>query len=77
MLHMFYLDIVKVVLMLHMLQWLYTYVANVCFKRMLQVFYLDVAYVALAIHVGRKCMFQMFSLFQKYFASVLFRCCLR
>jgi hypothetical protein len=40
-----------------MLQWLYTYVASVCFKcfscfrRMLQVFYLDVAYVAVAIHI--------------------------
>jgi hypothetical protein len=45
-----------------MLQWLYTYVANVCFKCfscfkcMLQVFYLDVAYVAVAIQiVARLC----------------------
>jgi hypothetical protein len=40
-----------------MLHWLYTYVANVCFKcfscfkRTLQVFYLDVTYVALPIHM--------------------------
>jgi hypothetical protein len=56
-----------------MLQWPYTYVANVyfkCFKFMLQVFYLDVAYVALAIHVCCKCMLQMFQLFQTYVASV-------
>jgi hypothetical protein len=32
MLHMFYLDVTKVDLLLHMLQWLYTYVASVCFK---------------------------------------------
>jgi hypothetical protein len=65
--------------MLHMLQWLYTYVASVCFscfKRMLQAFYLDVAYVALAIHVCCKCMFQMFQLFQTYVASVLSGCCI-
>ena len=39
--------------MLHMLQWLYTYVAIVCskcficFRRILQVFYLDVAYTCM------------------------------
>jgi hypothetical protein len=49
--------------MLHMLQWIYAYVASVCSKcftyfiRMLQVFYLDVAYVAVAIHIGCKRMF--------------------
>jgi hypothetical protein len=43
--------------MLHMLHWLYTYVASVClkcfiyFKRMLQVFYLDVAYVSTHTHM--------------------------
>ena len=41
-----------------MLQWLYMYVASVCFKffisfrRMLQVFYLDVANVLVAIYGG-------------------------
>jgi hypothetical protein len=66
MLHIFHLDVAKVDLVLHILQWLYTYVASiwfkclVCFKHMLQVFYLDVAYVALAIHIYCKCMFQMF-----------------
>jgi hypothetical protein len=65
MLHMFYLNVAKVDLVLHMLQWLYMYVASVCFrcfnyfKRMLQVFYLKVAYVALAIHACCNCMFQM------------------
>ena len=63
MLHMFHLDIAKVDLVLHMLQWLYTYAANAhfkcfsCFKRMLQVFYLNIAYVAVAIHVCCKRMF--------------------
>jgi hypothetical protein len=82
MLHMFYLDVAKVDLVLHMLQWLYTYVASVCFKcfscfkRILQVFYLDVAYVALALHVCCKYRFKMFQLFQTYVASVLSRCCL-
>ena len=40
--------------MLHMFQWLYTYVARVyskCFRCMLQVFYLNVAHVAVAIHI--------------------------
>jgi hypothetical protein len=69
MLHMFHLDVVKVDLMLHMLQYLYMYVASVyskcfiCFKRLLQVFYLDVAYVAMAIHLRYKCIFQTFHLF--------------
>jgi hypothetical protein len=82
MLHMFYLYDVKVDLLLHMLQWLYTYIAsvkvsnvsavlNVCCKCV----YLDVAYVALAIDVlCCKCMFQMFQLFQTYIASVLPGC---
>jgi hypothetical protein len=58
-----------------MLQWLYTYVVNVCFKcfsffkSMLQVFYLDVAYVAVAIHICDTRMFQMFHLFQTYVAT--------
>jgi hypothetical protein len=79
MLHMFHLDVAKVDLVLHMLQWLYTYVASVCFKcfkHMFQVFYLDIAYVAAAIHVCRKCMFQMFHLFQTYFTSVSSGCCI-
>jgi hypothetical protein len=60
-----------------MLQWLYMYVASICFKcfiyfrRMLQVFYLDVAYVAVAIHICCKRMLQMFHLFQTYVAEVL------
>jgi hypothetical protein len=47
------IGVAKVDRILHMLQWLYTYVASVYFKcficffrRMLQVFYLDVAYVS-------------------------------
>jgi hypothetical protein len=84
MLHMFYLYDVKVDLLLHMLQWLYTYVAsikvlnvsavlNVCCKCV----YLDVAYVALAIKVlCCKCTFQMFQLFQTYVVSVLSGCCI-
>jgi hypothetical protein len=66
MLHIFHLDVAKVDLVLHMLQWLYTYVASVCikcfscFKCMLQVFYLDVAYVVLGLYT--------------YVASVCFKC---
>ena len=66
MLYMFYLDVAKVDLVLHILKWLYTYVASVCFKyfscfkRMLQVFYLNVAYVAVAIPICCKRMFQIF-----------------
>ena len=66
MLHMFYLDVVKVDMVLHMLQWLYTCVTSVCFKCfscfkcMLQVFHLDVAYVAMAIHVYCNSVFEMF-----------------
>jgi hypothetical protein len=54
--------------MLHLLQWLYTYVSNVCskcftsFRRMLQIFYLDVAYIAVVIHICCKRMFQVFHL---------------
>jgi hypothetical protein len=43
MLHMFHLDIANVDLVLHMLQWLYTYVATVCFK--FQLFQMYVANV--------------------------------
>jgi hypothetical protein len=46
--------------MLHMVLWLYTYVASVCSKyfcSMLQVFYLFVAYIAVAIHICCKIMF--------------------
>jgi hypothetical protein len=55
------------ILMLHMLQWLYTYVSSIwskcftCFRRILQVFYLDVAYVAVVIHICCKCMFHLVS----------------
>jgi hypothetical protein len=57
--------------MLHMSQWLYTYVANVCskcftcFRRMLQVFYLDVAYAAVVIYICCKHMFQLFRMLQQ------------
>jgi hypothetical protein len=63
MLHIFYLDVAKVDLVLHMLQWLYIYISSVCskcfscFKCILQVCLFDVAYVALAIHICCKCMF--------------------
>jgi hypothetical protein len=62
-LHVFHLDIIKVNMMFHMLQWLEMYVSNVCFKwfsyfrHILQVFYLDIAYVAVAIHICCKRMF--------------------
>jgi hypothetical protein len=68
MLHLFHLDVTKADLVLHMLQWLYTCVASVCFKcfssfkRMLQVFDLDVTYIAVAIYACCKCVFQMFQL---------------
>ena len=41
---MFHLDISKVDLVLHMLQWLYSHVSCVSsvFRRMMQMFYLDV-----------------------------------
>jgi hypothetical protein len=74
-LHMFYLDVAKVDLALHILQNVYTcmlqlYVSNVSvvFKCMLQVVYQDVASVALAIHVRCKCMFSNI-------AAVLNVCC--
>jgi hypothetical protein len=57
-----HLDVAKIDLVLHMLQWLYIYIASVCFKcfsyskRMLQVFYIDVVYIALPIHICCKCM---------------------
>jgi hypothetical protein len=82
MLHIFYQDITKIDLVLHMLKWLYMNVASICFKcfrcfkRMWQVFYLDVAYVAMVIHVYCKCMFQIFQLFKTYVACVLFGCCI-
>jgi hypothetical protein len=67
---MFHLDIAKIDLVLHMLQWLYTYVASVCFKCfsyskcMLQVFYIDVVYVALLyIYVASVC-YKCFSYFK-------------
>jgi hypothetical protein len=68
MLHMFNLKVSKVDLLMHMLRWLYMYIASVgfkCFsyfKRMLQVFYLVVAYVVMAIHVCCICIFQIFQL---------------
>jgi hypothetical protein len=41
---MFHLDVLKVNMVLHMLQWLYTYVSSI-FRHMLQMFYLDVSKV--------------------------------
>jgi hypothetical protein len=67
--YMLHMDVIKVDLVLHMLKWLCTCVASICFKcfsyfkRMLQVFHLDVAYVVVAIHVRCKYVFQMFQLF--------------
>jgi hypothetical protein len=70
---------------LHILQWQYTQVANVCFKCMLQVFYLDIAYAVLAIYIHCKiydpnvspisdlyckCFIWMLHMFQIYVASV-------
>ena len=48
---MFHLDVSKVDLVLHMLQWLYSYVLSVSsvFRRMLQIFYLDVSKVYLVL----------------------------
>jgi hypothetical protein len=93
MLHIFHLNVAKVDLVLHMFQWLYTYVASVCFKcfscfkRMLQVFYLDIAYGALAIYLCCKCMFKCFSCFKRmlqvfyldvaYVAMLIHICCKR
>jgi hypothetical protein len=64
--------------MLHMLHWLYTYVASVCFKyfsyfkHMLQVFYLDVAYVEVVIHISCKCMFVNVS----FVSNISCKCCM-
>jgi hypothetical protein len=63
MLHMFHLNIAKVDLVLHILQWLYTCVVSLCFKRMLRVFHLDVAYVAVAINVCCKLFSKCFNYF--------------
>jgi hypothetical protein len=56
---MFHLDVSKVDLMLHMLQWLYSHVSSVSyvFKRMLQIFYLYVSKVDLVLQavVRRYC----------------------
>jgi hypothetical protein len=61
-------DVTKVNLDVHILQWLYTYVASIyseCFiyfRRMLQVYDLNITYVAVAIHICCKRRFQMFHL---------------
>jgi hypothetical protein len=76
----FDLDVVKIDMVLHMLQWLYTYVANICFK----CFKLYVASVFiwmlhmlhwLYMYVASVC-FKCFSYFQTYNASVLSGCCI-
>jgi hypothetical protein len=80
---MFHMNVAKVDLVLHMLQWLYTCVAIVrfkCFsyfKRTLKGFHLGVSYVAVAIHICCKYVFQMFQLFYLYVAVVIYVCCKR
>jgi hypothetical protein len=76
MLHVFHIYI------LHMLQWLYTYVVKCMFQifHLVQMyvasFYLDVAYVLVVIHICCKCLLKMFHLCHMYVASVLYRCCI-
>jgi hypothetical protein len=70
--------------MLHILQRLYTYVANVCSQSFIcfldiccKCVYLDVAYVPHKFQVFFMCfrhMFRMFQLFRTYIAIVLFGC---
>jgi hypothetical protein len=63
--------------MLHMLQWLYTYVAEVCsqcficvFRRIVvSVFYLDVTYIS---HICRKCFIRILRMFATF--SSVFMC---
>jgi hypothetical protein len=90
MLHMFYLDVAKVDMGLHVLRWLYICVASVClkcfscFKRVLQVFHLDVAYITVAIHVVASVFSKCFQLFHldiayiavaiQYVASICSKC---
>jgi hypothetical protein len=80
---MFHLDVAKVDLVLHILQWLYMYVASICFKyfncfkRMLQVFYLNVVYVTsvcFKYFSCFKCMLQMFYLDVAIVAVVIHIC---
>jgi hypothetical protein len=49
----FYLDVSKVDLVLHVLQWLYTHVSSVSsvFRRMLHIFHLDVSKVDRVLHM--------------------------
>jgi hypothetical protein len=63
MLYVFYLDVAKVNLVLHMLQ---------CYTCMLQVYVSNVSTVS---NIHCKCMFQMFQLFHMYVASALSGCC--
>jgi hypothetical protein len=78
----FQMYVAKVDLVLHMLQWLCTCVATICFKcfsyfkRMLQVFHLNVTYVAVVIHVCYKYVFQMFQLFYVDVACFSSECCI-
>jgi hypothetical protein len=58
----FYLDVAKVDLVFHMLQWLYTYVASVfltfqLFQTYVTSILFDVTYVVVAIHICCKIMF--------------------
>jgi hypothetical protein len=49
---MFHLNVLKVDLVLHMLQWLYTHISSVIyiyFRRLLQMFHLDVSKVDLVL----------------------------
>jgi hypothetical protein len=77
MLQVFYLDVAKVDLVLHMflavLQVFKTYVATVLaiFKRMLQVFYMDVAKVDRVLHMFLRCFASVSEVCCKYFRCML------
>jgi hypothetical protein len=67
------MDVAKVDRMLHMLQWLYTYVTNVCSQCFIyfsdiccKCVYLDVAYVS---HICCNCFIQMLLVF-----AIVFKC---
>jgi hypothetical protein len=61
--------------MLHMLQWLYTYIASFCFicfiRRMFASVYLDVAYV---LHICCNCFIWMLRMFYNGFQVFFFKC---
>jgi hypothetical protein len=65
MLHVFHMDVAKVDRVLHMLQSLYTYVANVCPQ----------CFICFFRHMLQVCFIQMLHMFHTYVASVSFGCC--